>query len=55
MPARGEHRCWPAVLPNTDVLQPQQLTRRNFLRHRCNNIAGSASVIEHHRNTGRSP
>jgi hypothetical protein len=29
--------------------------RRNFLHPHCNNIAGSALVIEHHRNTGSSP
>jgi hypothetical protein len=41
--------------PSPDVLQPQQRKRRNTLRHRCNNIAGSALVLKHHRNTGRSP
>ena len=83
LPARGEHRSRPAVLPDTppgfankiselsrldgpksltavrglspDARQPQQPKRRNTPRHRCNNIAGSALVLEHRGNPGRSP
>jgi hypothetical protein len=38
-----------------DVLQPRQRKRRNSLPRRCNNIAGAALVLKHHRNSGRSP
>jgi hypothetical protein len=51
VPARGGRRSRPPVLPNT----PPGKKGKNFLRHCCNNIAGTALVIEHHRNTGRSP